>query len=409
MVNEKKLDELANYMKKNIKHIIEKFEVRPPGSNGELQAQKYMKKDLKQWSDETHLEEFKVAPKAFMGFLPIIGTILILSIIFYWFFPLIAFLLDVFAIAIILLEFGMYKKVLDPFFPKETSHNLIAIKKPKGNIQKRVIFGGHADAAYEWRYNTVKSRVMLRLVLIPSIGGLFLKLIFDILNLIFNAGWVQGYVSIWGVLGIFELFFIPIIILIMRFSNFSVISPGANDNLSGCYVANSIMKYLSEEGIEFEKTELRLLNSGSEEAGLRGTKSYAKKHKEELNEVETIYIALDTFRDMDHIAVYSKDLNGTVSHDPRVCKLLEMAGKKAGYELEYSSIFLGSSDATAFTQEGIPSSSLAAMDPAPPRYYHTRHDNYDDLDTECLKSGVKIMLKLFELYDKEGLPDLPSN
>jgi Zn-dependent M28 family amino/carboxypeptidase len=86
-----------------------------------------------------------------------------------------------------------------------------------------------------------------------------------------------------------------------------------------------------------------------------------------------------------------------------------MAGKKAGYDLDYSSIFLGSSDATAFTQEGIPSSSLAAMDPAPPRYYHTRHDNYDDLDTECLKSGVKIMLKFFELYDKEGLPDLPSN
>lgn len=393
-------------MTSNIKHTIDEFGDRSPGSRGELQAQEHMKKELEEWTDETFLEEFKVAPKAFMAFLPVIGILLIISVIFYWFLPLIAFILDLIAVSIIVLEFLMYKQVLDPFFPKEISHNLIAIKKPKSEVKKRLIFGGHADAAYEWRYNTVKSRKTLKLVIISAVGGLFVKIIIDILNVIFNFGWGEGYFSIWAWLGIIEIAFIPVVILIMRFSNFSVISPGANDNLSGCYVAIALMKYLAEEGIELENTELRLLNSGSEEAGLRGTKAYVKRHKKELKEKESIYIALDTFRDMEHMAVYSKDLNGTVSHDPEVCKLLKEAAEKAGYDLEYASIFLGSSDATAFTQARIPSSSLAAMDPAPPRYYHTRHDNYDDLNEDCMKSGVEIILEFIQAYDKDGLPRL---
>jgi hypothetical protein len=393
-------------MTSNIQYIIEECEERPPGSIGELEAQEHMKKDLENWADKTYLEKFKVAPKAFMGFLPVIGVLLIISVIFYWFLPLIALILDLIVLGILILEFVMYKKILDPFFPKKTSHNLIAIKKPTGKVKQRVIFGGHADAAYEWRYNTVKSRKMLRFVLIPAVAGLFLKVIIDIFNLIFNARWTQGYLSFWGLLGVIELLFIPIIILIMRFSDFSTISPGANDNLSGCYVANAIMKFLAEENIEFENTELILLNSGSEEAGLRGTKAYTKRHKTDLKQPQSIYIAIDTLRDMEYLAVISKDLNGTVSHDPKVCNLLMESGKQAGYDIKYSSVFLGSTDATAFTQAGIRATSLTAMDPAPPRYYHTKHDNYDILNEECLKSGVKIILNFLDSYDKKGLSDL---
>jgi hypothetical protein len=43
------------------------------------------------------------------------------------------------------------------------------------------------------------------------------------------------------------------------------------------------------------------------------------------------------------------------------------------------------------------------MDPTPPRYYHTRLDNYDLLEPETLKVGTQILFETACLYDKEGL------
>ena len=66
--------------------------------------------------------------------------------------------------------------------------------------------------------------------------------------------------------------------------------------------------------------------SGSEEAGLRGAKAYAKKHHDECLETETIFIGYDTMRDYDDMAIYSRDMTGTVKNDIRVCNLMKMRG-----------------------------------------------------------------------------------
>ncbi|MHA1680378.1 MAG: M28 family peptidase [Promethearchaeota archaeon] len=64
---------------------------------------------------------------------------------------------------------------------------------------------------------------------------------------------------------------------------------------------------------------------------------------------------------------------------------------------------MGASDAASFQKFGIPSGFIAAMNHLPPRYYHTRLDNWDNLRPDAIKLGLKIVLKAVEIFDKEGL------
>ena len=180
---------------------------------------------------------------------------------------------------------------------------------------------------------------------------------------------------------------------------------GANDNLSGCYMGIAILKALKDEGIELENTEIGVILTGSEEAGLRGAKAFCKAHKNELSDVETVFVGLDTIRDYDFAAVYSRDLTGTVKNDAGACALVKEAAKQTGLDLPYKSVFFGATDAAAVTQAGMKAVSVAAMDPAPAKYYHTRLDTADNLDIKTVEAVLGVALETAFLFDEKGLSD----
>ena len=108
-------------------------------------------------------------------------------------------------------------------------------------------------------------------------------------------------------------------------------------------------------------------------------------------------------RDLEYMAVYDRDLSGTLQHDKQAKELVKKAGKNCDLDLPYASIYLGACDAAAFTQKGIKATGFAAMDPTPPRYYHTRLDTPELLVPEALKIGAEVLLETACLYDSEGL------
>ena len=57
------------------------------------------------------------------------------------------------------------------------------------------------------------------------------------------------------------------------------------------------------------------------------------------------------------------------------------------------------------TQAGIPSASLAAMNPGPPKYYHTRDDKADILDLKTIEKSIEISIEAAFLFDEKGLVD----
>ena len=145
--------------------------------------------------------------------------------------------------------------------------------------------------------------------------------------------------------------------------------------------------------------------AGGEEAGLRGSKAWAKAHADEIKNdgVETIFIALDTIREIDFMAIYDKDMTGMVKNDKRVANLLQDAAKEVGHDVPIKAIELGSTDAAAASQAGIPASAFTAMDPSPARYYHTRLDTEENLDPKTLETGLKIALEAAFMFDEKGI------
>ena len=164
-----------------------------------------------------------------------------------------------------------------------------------------------------------------------------------------------------------------------------------------------LAKYFRAQGIQLEHTELVYLITGSEEAGLRGAKAFTRRHARDWEDVPTAVITLDTIRDLDHLHVYNRDRNGTVRHDPAVCHWLHDAGEECGLELGYASVYLGSTDATAFTLARIPAAALCAMDPRPAEYYHNRRDHPDNMSGDCIRKTAEILMEALRRYDQQGL------
>jgi len=402
------IKEAAQYSCARIKELIEQFGPRAPGSKAEYDAQREMARELGEWSDSVEIEGFTVHRQAFMGFIPFTVLLGIVSGVLFWLnLPLSGFVAAVVAVVPLVGEFLMYRQMVDFLFPGHPSHNVIATRKPTGETKQRIIFVGHADSQYEWTLNYKLGGVGMKLVMIPAVVGLFAALFANLLKWI-----LMSFTEVPTASGFFgTLFtvvgyaFLPLslcVVGVLFFQNPFKSVPGAADNLSGCYTSMCVLREMERAGLRFESTEVVCILSGSEEAGLRGAKAYVKAHKQEMMDTPTICIGMDTFRDLEHMAVYNRDMSGTVRHDPEVCALVKQAAANHGFDLKYESVYIGSSDAAAFTQGGIRSTGFCAMDPTPPRYYHTRLDNWDILIPEALEAGIQIALETTLLYDLEA-------
>lgn len=395
-INKELHQKATDYSMSAIKYICTELPPRESGSQGERQAQEYLKSEIidNGWADSVTIEEFPVAPKAFMGFSKILPILILIGIIFYAFGVVWApLIMCVISLVIFIAEFGLYKQFLDPLFKTATSSNLIAVKNPQKTAKKRIIFSGHSDAAYEWTIFNKFGKGMF-------IGGLALAIIGVLLIMALSIASIAIGYKLWML--IVMLCCLPGFVALFFFSNFKKVVQGANDNLTGTLAAISVLKYLKEAGIEYEDTEVMALITGSEEAGLRGAKAFAAAHKEQCEEIPTMFIGLETFRDLPHMTNYVRDLSGTVKHHPEAIALIDEAAEKVfGKPLPHGSVFLGASDSAAMSQAGIKAGAIAAMDPAPAAYYHTRKDNCDNLDPECFSKGLELTLTVLGLYAKK--------
>ena len=119
---------------------------------------------------------------------------------------------------------------------------------------------------------------------------------------------------------------------------------------------------------------------------------------------DSLFVGIDTIRELDFIDIYEKDMTGMVKNDRRVAELIQSACKEVGYDnVHIGTIALGSTDAAAMSQAKIPASSIVAMDPTPARYYHTRLDDADNLSAQAIDFGVKVALETVFLYDEKGI------
>lgn len=396
--------ECTEFAVKGITNICNSFGPRPCGSDSEKYAQEQMMKDVEPFCDSVARETFKVNPKAFMSFVPHAGACLMgatainMATAFGKGSKLKALgsaALMGGAISGIVGEFLLYKKMYDPLFKEETSGNVIAVRKAKGETKRRIIISGHSDSAPEWTYTYKFGSHGVLAVAGYAVAGLGF-------TAATTAALLAGKKAKKMALG--QLAFLPAYAGLFKFVDHNNYVDGANDDLTGCYVSAAVMKYLSDNDVRFENTEVVSIMTGGEECGLRGAKAYFEAHPELKNDgVETIFIGLDNIRDGDFMMIYEKDMTGMVQNDKDVCALLKNAGLKHGEDIPVGAIPLGSTDAAAASQAGIKAASLVAMDPAPARYYHTRLDTADILIPEVMDKVLNIILQAVYDFDENGI------
>lgn len=404
--------EYANYTVKSIKNVCKTCGPRIVGSESDAKAREYFKADLDKFCDETKIEPLKVSDKAFMSWVPIGATMLILSAVAYMLgFAAVTLALTVITLFFIVGEFIFYKPILDIFFPKKDTANVIGIRKAAGETKRRIILSGHTDSAFEWTYTYHGGRPAVLTIIISAVLGVVLSIGASVYSIVtgniisFNFAF-SGDSTVTKILCIVMLVLVPFYIAALFFCNYKRPVTGANDDLTGCFISCAVAKFLSDNDIRFENTEVQVLLAAGEEAGLRGAKAYGKAHAKEIKDsgIETVFVGFDTVRDFDFKTIYEKDMTGVVKNDSRVVNLIKEGASIAGFDdVSVETIDLGSTDAAAMSQAGIPAASFVAMDPSPARYYHTRLDTEENLDLKTIEAGVKIALETTFLFDEKGI------
>ena len=395
--------ESAEYMVKEITYICKTFGKRDPGSQGEKKACEYMAEVLKKdcGCDRADVESFSEHPGSFYGWLFFTITFILAAVVLLYFAPVASVILIALGLAIALSEFGFYLKAVDIFFPKKTGHNVTAIKKCKGETKRRIIFNGHPDAAWEWPVNYALGGVGFEAHALIGFGGTFYYLILSIIQLA-KYGTVGADISTpLGKAGLVGLIFVPFIFGLYFMVNYRRVVDGANDNLSGCYMGIALLKALKDEGIEFENTELGVVLTGSEEAGLRGAKAWCKAHKEEFSDVPTFIFAYDTIHDPKQLMVNYRDLNGTVKADKDASDLFMEAAEELGIQCKKGMVppLGGSTDSAAFAQAGMRAAGITGLNHKLESYYHTRRDSYDNMNLDGLADCFAATVRVLEKFD----------
>jgi Zn-dependent M28 family amino/carboxypeptidase len=149
---------------------------------------------------------------------------------------------------------------------------------------------------------------------------------------------------------------------------------------------------------------LRLISFGSEEAALRGSTAYARKHKQKLLQENAILFNLDSIKDSKQLTVVPSEINTLVFYDKKNVALAEDAFKATNTTYKKLPLGVGATDASAFHIEGLAAISVIGMeserlDPC----YHTRLDTIDGVEIEALEAMKKVLINFIETWDKKNI------
>lgn len=392
----KKKTDFAKFISNETVYVCKSLPKRASASDGEERACNYMADELRKYADNVLVEPFKVNPSAFNGWIYLSVSLLLLSFACYFFSALLSILLMLISFVPFLGEFVFYKKMLDSLYPQKTSQNITAIKSCSGEVKQRILFNGHIDASSELRINYRFGSLAFIFQIVLSFVGILYLLSINIAHWVYADGIGSGIASeTYLYIGLVGLVFVPIWLSLYFISNNKMVIDGANDDLSGCFMAISMLKAINDEKVQFEHTEVGVVLTGCKEVGLRGAKAWSEQHKKDFNDVETIIITIDNLHDKKQLAVNHRDLNNLIRCNKDTASLILQSANVVDVKCKLKSVRFGATDAAAFCKSGFKASSLTAKSV---KNYHTRLDSYENLNQEFLADCFDISVKALEIF-----------
>ena len=387
----------VDYMIDEITHICRDMKKRAPGSEGEHEAAEYMADVLRRdcGCDDVRLETFKEHPSAFYGSFWLYAAFDVLCAIGYFIHPWVSLAFGCAALVLLLVQFGLYTPVVDPLFPTRESCNVTAVRRCSGETKRCIFLNGHIDAAWEFTLNYHFGGVVFETPGVMAIIGLLTYIALSVCALCGAGNWTRTVAS-WGLL------FIPFFVLVGCTHNIKRVVDGANDDLSGCYMGIALLREMERCGIDLEHTEVGVILTGSEEAGLRGAKAWCRKHRTDYQDVPTFILNYDTIHDPKYLMVNERNLNGLLRSDQGLCEAFLRAAEEVGVPCIRGWVppLGGATDTVAFTQSGFRSMGITGLNHKLEDYYHTRRDTWDNMDAEGLENCYRATVQLIQRMDE---------
>ncbi len=386
----------VSFMIQEITHICRVMKKRAPGTVGEREAGEYMANILKNecGCPDVKTESFTAHPAAFYGYFYFSAAFDSLCAVSFFFRPRLSIVFGTIALLLFILQFVLYKQIIDPLFRGKESVNVTAIRPCSGEAKQRIFLNGHIDAAWEFPLNYHFGGVVFE---IPGVMAVIGVLFYMTLSVCYLCGgtWTQtaGYPG---------LLFVPFFLLVACTYNPGQVVDGANDDLTGCFMGIAVLREMERLGVVPENTEVGVILTGSEEAGLRGAKAWCKAHKGDYQDAPTCVICFDTIHDPQKLMVNMKDLNGTVASDQELGMLFLQAAEEVSVPCLKGCVPLmgGSTDSAAFTQGGFRSVGITGLSHKLENYYHTRRDSYDHLNEDGLENCYTAAVRFIERMEE---------
>lgn len=374
-----------------IQDIITRFGGRYFGSQQEKEAQEYTASILRKYCNKVEVEEFQSPLEAHFQSLKIFCIVYVVVLILFKINIHIAAILGSINSILFLGHFVAYRHWLDFLFTNKASWNVMGDIEPIETATSTILIAGHIDSVkeFKWWYKLKQTGAVLSVI-----AGFLIALLglYAVLNVFIHAAWFS---YIWW----FFVITAPILIVFYDMHGDNVVH-GASDNLTGVALAVEMAKVFSAK--KLKNTRLRLISFGAEEAALRGSFAYARKHKQQLLEEKAFLVNIDTIKDIEHITLGTSETNTLVYYDKSHLQLAEASFKATNVAYKKLAIHVGASDGSAFLLEGLPAITVIGMeseqlDPC----YHTRLDTIDCINPEALEAMKKVLIHFIEHWDEK--------
>ena len=390
-----KVRECCNYAVRSSKSFMENADTNKRQADGkaELVLRDQLTKDLKEFCDEVDEVSFYAKQKAYITSNLLTFIFLVATAVFAILFSLVNpyFILAALVTALLSLlaalgVFGGTSKSVEDI-------NVFARRKASGEPAARIIFEANLDAPFKRNI----SRGTAALLKILTLLGVALYIAFCVVMLLVDNGTLNfGFQDELEYLAYGLPIFVIFPLILSRTVSTGSSFPGVADNLLGAYAACGAMRYMSEQDLRLESTELCVLLTSSKEAKNAGAKAFVRDFKADLDALDTTILCFDSIYDPDSLNVVSKGR--------KVSKLVDEAAANAGVLLTDHNPKYHKGDLKVYDKAGLAAAQISSLPDEVPPFYRTENDDVDLLNpnaVHAVEGAIKVALEAAYALDAQ--------
>lgn len=390
-----KVRECCNYAVRSSKSFMENADTNKRQADGkaELVLRDQLTKDLKEFCDEVDEVSFYAKQKAYITSNLLTFIFLVATAVFAILFSLVNpyFILAALVTALLSLlaalgVFGGTSKSVEDL-------NVFARRKASGEPGARIIFEANLDAPFKRNI----SRGTAALLKILTLLGVALYIAFCVVMLLVDNGTLNfGFQDELEYLAYGLPIFVIFPLILSRTVSTGSSFPGVADNLLGAYAACGAMRYMSEQDLRLESTELCVLLTSSKEAKNAGAKAFVRDFKADLDALDTTILCFDSIYDPDSLNVVSKGR--------KVSKLVDEAAANAGVLLTDHNPKYHKGDLKVYDKAGLAAAQISSLPDEVPPFYRNENDDVDLLNpnaVHAVEGAIKVALEAAYALDAQ--------